>query len=315
MDIKEHLLCPDCGIKLKRAEHLRCTSCGRIFVVHQNFLNLLPARLSQEDKAEEHFWAADSKEGLKAHPILTLQMKRDEIAFFFERILPNLKLKGKILEIGSGACWLSSLIKIEMPEAYVVASDVSPSALCKGEAINRFMNSRIDTFVACKIESLPFEDGFFDYVIGSAVLHHTQPQKALSQIIRVLKQGGEFVGTGETAIPRALHSLWASRFSPAGSRERELGVKEGGYSFGQWKRFFYGAGFPYVRFTPRMYPRYKQGNRLINAFYQITSRMPQALVLNCLPCVAVIFAAKSNSRATKPNACSLHSSKDDNSVA
>lgn len=294
MDIKEHLLCPDCGIKLERAEHLRCTSCGRIFAVHRNFLNLLPSRLSQEDKAEEHFWATDSKEGLKAHPILTLQMKRDEIAFFSERILPILKLQGKILKIGSGACWLSSLIKMEMPEAYVVASDISPSALCKGEAISRFLHSSIDTFVACKIESLPFEDGFFDYVIGSAVLHHTQPQKALRHIIRVLKEGGEFIGTGETAIPRELRPLWASRFSPAGSRERELGVKEGSYSFGQWKRFFHGAGFRYVRFTPRMYPRYKRGNRLINVYYQITSRIPHALVLDCLPCVAVIFAAKCN---------------------
>jgi SAM-dependent methyltransferase len=293
MDIEEHLLCPDCRIRLERGEHLRCRSCGRVFPTPRgNFFTLLPAHLSQEDLAEEHFWSTDPKEGLIAHPNLELQMKRHEIAFFLERILPNVKLGGKILEIGSGACWLSSLIKLELPEAFVVASDVSPSALRKGEDISRFLNSEINTFVACKIESLPFEDGFFDYVIGSAVLHHTQPREALNQIIRVLRKGGEFVGTGETVIPRELGPLWRSKFGLAGRREKELGVKEGSYSLGQWKRFFHRAGFVNVNFSHRMDPRYKQSNGLVNVYYQITSRMPRTLVLGCLPSVAVMVAAK-----------------------
>jgi ubiquinone/menaquinone biosynthesis C-methylase UbiE len=286
------LLCPDCKIKLETKGHLRCKSCGRIFSTHDNFFDLLPSHLSQEDLAEEYFWSTDPREGFDAHPSITLEMKRLEIDFVREKMLPNLRLTGKILEIGSGACWLSSLIKLTRPETFVVASDVSPSALRKGEKLSRFLNSRIDAYVACKIESLPFETKFFDYVVGSAVLHHTRPQEALIQISRVLKKDGKFVGTGETVIPRAFTAIWKSKLGLAGRRERNLGVKEGTYSFEQWKRFFNDTSFKSVRFSPRMDPKYKPSNGLTGAYFLIASHVPDTFVLRHLPCVAILLAAK-----------------------
>lgn len=292
MNISEHLLCPDCRVKLDREGHLTCKSCGRIFNTHGNFYNLLPSHLSQEDLAEEIFWSTDPKEGLAAHLNLTLEIKRPEIDFFRERILRKLRLKGKILEIGSGACWLSSLVKLALPETFVVASDVSSSALSKGEKLSKFLNSKIDAFVACKIESLPFETDFFDYVIGSAVLHHTQPQEALTQIYRVLERNGEFVGTGETIIPRVFSTIWRSRFGLPGQRERKLGVKEGAYSFGQWKRFFNDAGFGWMTFSSRMDPKYKRGKGLTSVYFLIASHVPDSFILRYVPCVAVLVATK-----------------------
>jgi len=292
MDIREHLICPDCRIKLESAEDLWCRSCGRIFTTQNNFFNLLPSDLSQEDLAEEHFWSTDKVEGLDADPELTFRMKRLEIDFFREKILPKLRFMGKILEIGSGACWLSSLIKLALPEIFVVASDVSPSALIKGEKLSRLLNSKIDAFVACKIENLPFETDFFDYVVGSAILHHTQPQKALIQIFRVLERDGKFVGTGETVIPRAFSTIWTSRLGLAGRRQRKLGVREGTYSFNQWEEFFKNAGFNEMRFSLRMDPKYKRGSGLTEVYFLIASHVPGAFVLRHLPCVAVLFAAK-----------------------
>ncbi len=110
----------------------------------------------------------------------------------------------------------------------------TPSALDKGCQISAFMGSSIDYFVACKVEQLPFEDNFFDYVIGSAVLHHTCPEKSVKQIFRVLKGNGRYIGFGELATPRIMGYLWG-RFGMAGRREKDLGVNEGEYSFGQWK--------------------------------------------------------------------------------
>lgn len=292
MDIRDHLVCPECKVRLEGTERLRCRSCGRIFAANGNFFNLLPLRLSREDFAEEQFWATDPKEGLNSDPRLTLTAKKIEMTFFRERILPNVDLKGKILEIGSGACWLSSLVKLASPEAFIVASDVSTSALRKGERVSQLLKTRIDAYVTCKIESLPFEDGLFDWVIGSAVLHHTEPREALIQVFRVLSNRGRFIGTGETIIPRRLSPLWSSRLGFAGRREKQLGVKEGSFSYAQWKSFFDQAGFHTANFSLRMDPQYKQGGGLVNFYYQIVSRIPQVFVLTSLACVAVVVANK-----------------------
>jgi ubiquinone/menaquinone biosynthesis C-methylase UbiE len=49
------------------------------------------------------------------------------------------------------------------------------------------------SFLEGRAESLPFPDGFFDVVILANVLDHVeQPQKALSEITRVLKKDGLF---------------------------------------------------------------------------------------------------------------------------
>jgi ubiquinone/menaquinone biosynthesis C-methylase UbiE len=292
MDIRQHLMCPDCKIKLEEAGYLKCRSCGRIFTAHDNFFNLLPSHLNQEDLAEERFWSTDATEGLNADPKLTFQMKRLEIDFFREKMLSRLRFEGKILEIGSGACWLSSMVKLAAPETFIVASDVSPSALAKGEKLSRLLNAKIDAFVACKIESLPFETGFFDYVVGSAILHHTKPQKALIHIFRVLKKDGKFVGTGETVIPKAFSAIWTSRLGVAGRRQRELGVKEGTYSFAEWMEFLKNAGFNEGRFSLRMDPKYKRRSGLIEVYFIIASRMPSTFVIHNLPCVVVMFASK-----------------------
>jgi ubiquinone/menaquinone biosynthesis C-methylase UbiE len=49
------------------------------------------------------------------------------------------------------------------------------------------------TFIQGRAEKLPFKDNFFDIVILANVLDHTEnPEKALSEIKRVLKNGGMF---------------------------------------------------------------------------------------------------------------------------
>jgi SAM-dependent methyltransferase len=290
-NIYEHLICPDCQTRLEMHEHLRCKSCDRIFPVNGNFINLLPLNLSQSDLAEERFWTTNPREGVKSHPLLALVVKRDNILYFYEQILPCLRLQGKVLEIGSGSCWLSALIKLVFPEVYVVASDVAPSALMKGMQVSKFLGSKIDYFVACKVEQLPFENDFFDYVIGSAILHHTSPQQAIRQIFRVLKNHGTYIGIGELIIPKPLGLLWG-RFGLAGRREKELGVKEGNYSFNQWKRFFNEAGFKEVTFNLERDPQYKQYHWFINLYYKMVSRLPESLVRHCLACSIGIIAKK-----------------------
>jgi SAM-dependent methyltransferase len=290
LNIYEHLICPDCQGKLEMREQLTCESCGRIFLSNGRFLNLLPTNLSKIDLAEERFWETDRRQGLKAHPIISLIVSRDPIFYFYEQILPKLDLNGRILEIGSGTCWLSSFVKSAFPETCVIATDVAPTALVKGSQISDFLGSAIDCFVACKVEHLPFENDFFDYVIGSSILHHTCPRKSIHQIFRVLKNNGKYVGFGELAIPRVLGFLWGE-FGVAGRREKELGVKEGEYTFTQWKTFFDEAGFQEARFDLDKDPEYKQ-HWFIHLYYKFVSRMPDSLIKRCLASSIVINASK-----------------------
>lgn len=259
---------------------------------NDQIIDLLPAGLSKPDVAEEHFWATDTREGVKAYPLLSLVHKGDVLLQFYEQVLRKLKLRGKVLEIGSGTGWLSSLIKLAFPEICVVATDVSHSALLKGMQVSGFLHAGIDRFVTCKVEQLPFENGFFDYVIGSAVLHHTNPERAMPEIFRVLKNGGSYIGVWELAIPRTLGILWGSRFGLAGRTEKEMGVKEGNYSLGQWKKFFEDAGFAEVTFSLERDPKYKHYHWFINLYYKAIAPLPEPFVRRCLACNMEVTAKK-----------------------
>ena len=288
INILKHLICSDCQGELTFGnENLSCNDCGRIFQTKGILLNLLPKNLLSSDLAEEHAWATVRPQ---SHPLLELLHKKDLILHFFEQILPEFEFRGAILEIGSGDCWFSSLIKLMFPKTFVVASDVSQTALFKGIQIDEFLNSGIDWFMVCKTEQLPFEEGLFDFVIGSAILHHTCPQKTINQIFRVLKENGVFVGTWELAIPKFLAVLWGSRFGLAGRVEKELGIKEGNYSLNQWKSYFKEAGFRKINFLHDRNPKYKHYHWFIYFYYRIISRLPESFVKRHLACNILIIA-------------------------
>jgi len=291
MDIRKHLICPDCQSKLDVNDGLICRICGRIFYEREGIFILLPSEVSAVDLSEERFWNTDSKEGVRVHPSLALLAKNGDIRFFYERILPELKLEGNVLEIGSGSCWLSSLVKFFFPNIFIVATDVAFSALCKGQQVSNFLKTKIDSLIACKAERIPFEGGFFDFVLGSAVLHHTNAHEALNQVFRVLKEGGLFIGLGEPSIPKMLKPLWSSRFI-AGWREKKLGVKEGSYSFSEWEKLFHESGFGDVQFKLRMEPKYREGSCLINLYYYAISFLPKSVVIRLLPCIIQVTARK-----------------------
>lgn len=292
-NISDHLICPDCKAKLEMQSQLRCSHCQRTFPISDDqIMDLLPAGLSEPDIAEEQFWATDKRESVKAYPLIALVHKGDVLLQFYEQVLPKLKLQGRVLEIGNGTGWLSSLIKLEFPKIYSVATDVSHSALLKGIQVNEFLHAKTDQFVTCKAEQLPFENNFFDYVIGSAVLHHTNLEKALPEIFRVLKNGGSYIGVWELAIPRTLGVFWGSRFGLAGRTEKDKGVKEGNYGLGQWMKFFNNAGFKEVTFNLEKDPNYKHYHWFINLYYKAIEGLPESFVRRCLACNMEITAMK-----------------------
>ena len=98
-------------------------------------------------------------------------------------------------------------------------------------------------------ENLPYQDSSFDAVSCSESFHHyPNPQKALSEIKRVLKTGGKFVLCDTWIIPLFRGILnWSFRFSKGGDvhaysrREITTLFREAGFSDIQWRVITYHA--------------------------------------------------------------------------
>jgi ubiquinone/menaquinone biosynthesis C-methylase UbiE len=97
----------------------------------------------------------------------------------------------KLLEVGCG--WGRDLIKYARNEAIVTAVDLTESGVALARKYLEYRGLKGDVRVA-SAEELPFEDNSFDVVICIGVLMCTPNiQKAIDEIYRVLRPGGEAV--------------------------------------------------------------------------------------------------------------------------
>jgi 2-polyprenyl-3-methyl-5-hydroxy-6-metoxy-1,4-benzoquinol methylase len=109
------------------------------------------------------------------------------------RILRSLgQVRGKrICEIGCGGGDLTA--QLALRGAQVSASDISAEAVSLTRKRNeKFIPEQVDVqqMDAC---NLIYSDGSFDFVVGIAILHHLDINKAAQEINRVLKPGGKAV--------------------------------------------------------------------------------------------------------------------------
>lgn len=94
--------------------------------------------------------------------------------------------------------------------------------------------------VVCNAEKLPFEDGYFDEVIAIGLLDYTDPVNTVSEIFRVLKNGG----LARIMVPNILNPYVrvATTFGPSRSKKRGFGVY-------QFVNLFHRTGFFVVDVT------------------------------------------------------------------
>ncbi len=145
-----------------------------------------------KDKAHHGFSALDSP---------TWENEREEMLLDFIR--PWLPPAGTVAEIGCGAGRL--LARMARLGAYeLVAIDYAEEALRLVERTSREFNIPIRTQLD-DANQLNVMDGSFDFVMSGGLLEHfVNPQRALSEMIRVLKPGGAFYAG---VVPRKLFSL------------------------------------------------------------------------------------------------------------
>jgi ubiquinone/menaquinone biosynthesis C-methylase UbiE len=101
--------------------------------------------------------------------------------FLLAAIRPGMR----ILELGCGTGLLTK--DLARTNARIVAVDISPDLVARArkEVTAENVEFRVDNAY-----ELTFEDGSFDAVVGSSVLHHLQIHSALREFLRVLKPGG-----------------------------------------------------------------------------------------------------------------------------
>jgi SAM-dependent methyltransferase len=150
----------------------------------------------------------------------------------------GIEFRGRILEVGAGAGWLSAELSKLPRVVEVVASDISAQRL-KEEAPRIFgrlgaIDHKITRMVA-DIHNLAFPDNHFDFVVCAAVLSRTMNiAGALREAKRVLKPGGLFVAIREPVSKLRVESKRAAKERARTGRRL--------YTLDEYERFFAAAG-------------------------------------------------------------------------
>lgn len=139
-------------------------------------------------------------------PLLRWGMREET---FKNRLIEEARITpgDRVLDLGCGTGTLTILVKQRQPAAEVVGFDGDPQVLeiARAKAAQQNVNITLDQGMAYQ---LPYPNESFDRVISCLVLHHlttTDRQRALREVFRVLKCGGEFwiVDFGEPHNPLA----------------------------------------------------------------------------------------------------------------
>lgn len=106
----------------------------------------------------------------------------------------NIKPNQRVLDLGCGTGTLVVLLKRKYATAQIVGLDPDPKALRRAEKKVRRAGLEVQLDEGFSDE-LPYDEGTFDRVLSSFMLHHLEEherEKTLREVLRVLKPAGTF---------------------------------------------------------------------------------------------------------------------------
>lgn len=123
---------------------------------------------------------------------------------------------GRVLEIG---CGVGANFKFYGDAATeIIATDPNSYMLPKAREAAVASGRSIDVRPA-RAEELPFDDGSFDTVLSTLNMCSVDdPQRALAEVLRVLKGGGEYRFFDHVQYDHAFGRLWQNLIAPFWSR-------------------------------------------------------------------------------------------------
>jgi ubiquinone/menaquinone biosynthesis C-methylase UbiE len=114
---------------------------------------------------------------------------------------------GQVLEVGAGSGAMAAVVLDRWPAASMTVTDFDPEMVGPASARLSGFGDRAVVRQA-DATALPFADRSFDLVLSWVMLHHTIDwERALAEMVRVLRPGGAVVGYDLLSTPplRALH--------------------------------------------------------------------------------------------------------------
>jgi len=163
-------------------------------VVVQAFTELAPAYEETVDRELRRCWGVGYRE-------------------FIGRLIEGVVIEegDAVLDVATG----TALIPLELvdrlgPRGWVLGLDITPDMLERGQAkIEATKSSSCISLVCASGMDMPFAEGVFDVVICALGTHHMDVPKMLSEMGRVLKEGGRLIlaDVGASAFWRSFWGL------------------------------------------------------------------------------------------------------------
>lgn len=174
------LICPICHGQLTEEENesLCCTSCNKAYPIKNGIPNLLDDDVKDlaEEIAVQDRVAIEYEQKRYRNPYSSRYHR-----WWTEEMLQDLNLTGRVLDNGCGVGLLCDYVL----KKKLVGFDISSEMLMNA-------SGHVPNLVLGNSQVLPFAENSFDLVVCRSLLHHLQkPKKAVSEISRVLAQGGQ----------------------------------------------------------------------------------------------------------------------------
>ncbi len=131
---------------------------------------------------------------------------------------------GEGLEIGAGSGSMTAQLLAAFPGLRMVATDYDIDMVQVARKTVAPFGDRA-TVEQADAGALPFEADRFDFVLSAAMLHHVGDwEKALAEILRVLRPGGRLIGYDllDNVAMRLMHTGHEARLLRRGQLEAEL---------------------------------------------------------------------------------------------
>ena len=151
--------------------------------------------------------------------------RQDKVLAIAERlpVAPDAREDARVLELGCGAGW--NVVALAQRGYRVHAVDLVPRMLVTTREVcdSRHVGDRVTRFCA-DAEALPFADGYFDVVIGIALLEWVSSAKAFGEIARVMRPGGYAIltATNRWSLQRCLDPLLNPAMEPVKNAVRRM---------------------------------------------------------------------------------------------
>jgi ubiquinone/menaquinone biosynthesis C-methylase UbiE len=155
-------------------------------------------------------------------------------------LLAGLQSNSNFLDIGCGTGWaVRYTASLSKEQGNFVGIDMSEGMIAKAK--ENATGIKNISFYKASSEELPLESNYFDVVICTMSFHHyLNPEKALSEAYRVLKQKGRIYVldvTTDDFLTRWIDNL--------GRKIEKEHVKH--YSTAEYKQMFFQAGLKYIQ--------------------------------------------------------------------